>query len=301
MNRTVPLLPFHVTEQFPEVADLAKPTTLLYPRAGAPGVHTSSMGGPLLWPADEPWLFCEAPDHYKPLRQPVETVGPFGVALLPVLQLYARDVPDLPLPAGADLLQVLWCPLLHPPHHAPLPVLCWRRTCDIVMGPLLGQPPLPWVYDEECVPRPCTVHPTSAMEYPGRDLPLELHDAVGRRSKELEEAHGLSYWEAAVATQTKVGGYPGWTQEPEWPECGCGLRMEHLLTVHSREPSGTDPWLPEEDRAGTGPIWQRPVAAEVAENIGAGAGMRLGGSGGVYLFVCPRCPGPPYDHRYDCS
>jgi hypothetical protein len=301
VNRTVPLLPFHVTEQFPEVADLARPTTLLYPRAGAPSVHASSLGGPLLWPADEPWAFCEAPDHYKPLRQPVETVGPFGVALLPVLQLYARDVPDLFMPPGADLLQVLWCPLLHPPSHAPLPVLRWRRTGDIVMGPLLERPPLPWEFDEECLPRPCVLHPTQAMEYPGADLPLELHDAVGRRSKELEENLGLTYWESAVATQSKAGGYPGWTQEPDWPECACGLRMEHLLTIHSREPSGTNPWLPEEDRTGPGPMWQRPVAPGVEPDIGPGPGMRLGGMGGVYLFLCPHCPDLPYEHRYDCS
>ncbi|GAB2626383.1 hypothetical protein GCM10027168_67700 [Streptomyces capparidis] len=300
MNRTVPLLPIRVAEHFPEVADLARTTTLLYPRAGDPSVHVSSMGGPLLWPADEPWPHCAAPDHYKPLRRPVETVGPPGVALVPVLQLYARDVPGLLLPRGTDLLQVLWCPLTHPPRHAPLPVLRWRRTADIVMGPLLACPPEPWEYDEQCVPRPCVVHPTQALEYPGFDLPRSLREAVRRRGAALEEEHGLTYWDVAVATQTKVGGYPGWTQEPDWPVCGCGRRMEHLLTVHSREPSRTSPWLPEEDRWGSGPVWRRPVAPDLESAIGPGPGMSLGDMGGVYLFLCPVCPGPPWDHRHDC-
>lgn len=30
-----------------------------------------------------------------------------------VLQLYARDIPDLPFLEGADLLRVLWCPNKH--------------------------------------------------------------------------------------------------------------------------------------------------------------------------------------------
>jgi hypothetical protein len=41
----------------PEFAGLARETTLLYPRSGSPGVHESSMGGPLLWPAGEPWPY----------------------------------------------------------------------------------------------------------------------------------------------------------------------------------------------------------------------------------------------------
>lgn len=301
MSRTVPSLPFDLVERFPEVAGLARMTTLLYPRAGNPGVHDSSLGGPLLWPRDEEWQFCVAKDHYKPLRTPVETVGPFGVALVPVLQLYARDVPGLSFPGGADLLQVMWCPLLHPPRHAPLPALRWRRTSDLVMGPLLERPPVPWEYDDECLPRPCVVHPTEAMEYPGRDLPEQLRHIVGARSEELEDLHGLSYWDAAVAMQTKVGGYPGWIQEPDWPDCRqCGERMEHLLTIHSQEPFEGNPWLPEEDRWGSGPAWQRPLAADREHAIGPGPTMCLGDMGGVYIFMCPTCPGTPYDHRYDC-
>jgi hypothetical protein len=38
---------------------------------------------------------------------PVAEKGP--LAMIPVAQLYARDVPDLPCPDGTDLLQVLWC------------------------------------------------------------------------------------------------------------------------------------------------------------------------------------------------
>lgn len=103
-------IPFDVEAVFPELAGSAREVTLLYPRAGAPGPGDSSLGGPLLWPADEPWPMCAEADHYEPLAPPV---GPEPVAMVPVVQLYARDVPGLVFPAGSDLLQILWCPLVH--------------------------------------------------------------------------------------------------------------------------------------------------------------------------------------------
>jgi hypothetical protein len=169
------------------------------------------------------------------------------------------------------------------------------------MGRLLEEPPMPWEYDEECMPRPCVVHPTRVREFPGRDLPDDVRKAIGPGSEELEDTFGVSYWDVAVTTQTKVGGYPGWIQEPDWPDCStCGERMEHLLTVHSQEPFEGSPWLPEEDRAGTGPVWRRPVDPERVHALGPGPAMCLGDMGGVYLFECTGCPGRPYEHRYDC-
>ncbi|MFD0123830.1 hypothetical protein [Streptomyces virginiae] len=55
---------------------------------------TARSAGPL-WPADEPWPTCAEPDHYKPLAAPV---GPDPVAMVPVVQLYAEDVPGLVSP-----------------------------------------------------------------------------------------------------------------------------------------------------------------------------------------------------------
>ncbi|MFF3455299.1 hypothetical protein ACFYXH_13380 [Streptomyces sp. NPDC002730] len=65
-------------------------------------MHDSSIGGPLLRPADEPWPLCADPGHYKPLRQPTPVVGPEPVAMVPAVQLHARDFfvcrgcPDMP-------------------------------------------------------------------------------------------------------------------------------------------------------------------------------------------------------------
>jgi hypothetical protein len=154
MTRTTPPRPFDITTLFPELAPLARTAIRLHPRAGAPGVTDSSVGGPLLWPVGEEWPTC--PEHGGPWlkglvpedvrerrrllaeawgrhsgdgtdlfgaeeRAVVDRLGETRrtelegqLPMLPVAQLYAADVPRLPFPDGTDVLQVLWCPFDHP-------------------------------------------------------------------------------------------------------------------------------------------------------------------------------------------
>ncbi|MER5753709.1 hypothetical protein [Streptomyces sp. NPDC002088] len=172
-------LPFDVEAVFPELIGTAREVTLLYPRAGKPGPGDSSIGGPLLWPADEPWPMCAEPGHYKPLDAPV---GPEPVAMVPVVQLYARDVPGLVFPAGTDLLQILWCPLVHEDDQAAAnPQLHWRSATLTAAGAAAGQPPRPHTAEEDYLPRPCALSPTPAVEYPNWDLPEGLSKLLDQR------------------------------------------------------------------------------------------------------------------------
>ncbi|MGW0961320.1 hypothetical protein ACWD4K_20325 [Streptomyces gelaticus] len=150
MTRTTPPRPLDVEALFPELAAYRGTTTRLHPRPGAPGVSASSVGGPMLWPADEPWPVCTeahgrghgrrpADVHRErevlarawarePLSGPTEEdlrlLDELGrehripgihetdpLPLIGLAQLYRRDVPDLPAgPDGCDLLQLFWCP-----------------------------------------------------------------------------------------------------------------------------------------------------------------------------------------------
>ncbi|WP_435296417.1 hypothetical protein [Streptomyces sp. YPW6] len=294
-------IPFDVEAVFPELTGTSRDVTLLYPRAGQPGPGDSSIGGPLLWPADEPWPMCAEPGHYKPLDAPV---GPEPVAMVPVVQLYARDVPGLAFPAGTDLLQILWCPLVHEDdQYAANPRLLWRSTELTAAGTAAGEPPRPHTVEEDYLPRPCTVSPTAAVEYPNGDLPEELSDLLDERFDDLKEKLGYCYFEVATTQQSKVGGYPGWTQPPDWPHCaGCGTRMEHLLSVTATEP-GMGRWLPLDDRdprqgISAASSWQAEADPAALDTFGHD--MCLGDLGGMYFFVCRACPGTPYTHRYDC-
>ncbi|MFD4532114.1 hypothetical protein ACFWNL_14770 [Kitasatospora sp. NPDC058397] len=156
MTRTTPPRPDDIVAAFPRLAPLARTATRLHPRPGSPSPRESSVGGPLLWPATEPWPHCEGTHRvpavlpatspadvrllreiraaarsrpagartYTPQERAVlDRAGagrpcPQGpVAMLAVAQLYVREVPDLRPPEGADLLQVLWCPFDHPFEH----------------------------------------------------------------------------------------------------------------------------------------------------------------------------------------
>ena len=62
--------PVDIAQVFPELRPLAKSATRLHPRRGEPQVRDSSIGGPLLWPADEAWPMCRLPrrvEHKRPI------------------------------------------------------------------------------------------------------------------------------------------------------------------------------------------------------------------------------------------
>ena len=85
--------------------------------------------------------------------------------------------------------------------------------------------------DPAFVPDPCVLDPERVTEYPTYDLPDDVWSQIDETLKRIEADTGWQYDDLAVASGTKTGGYPGWTQPPDWPVCRCGTQMEHLLTV----------------------------------------------------------------------
>ncbi|MFD8222792.1 hypothetical protein ACFV16_01260 [Streptomyces massasporeus] len=252
----------------PEYAGLARTTTLLNPEPGDTDVRESSLGGELLWPADEPWPYCAQEDHWtfgSDPRNRTEIV-PGAVPMVPILQLYARDVPELEFPEGKDLLQLVWCALVHEQDAGPVvPRLYWRNEAEIVAaGPLSEIPGVSeGEYDEDNMPEPSTLSPSTAEDCPSRhDLPRDLRETWEPRLPSAAGGTGAVWPPDSNVIATKVGGWPAWTQPADWPDCESGHRMEHLLTI-------------------TGDI-------------------QLGDCGGVYFFHCRRCPALPWDWRFDC-
>ncbi|MFJ5217620.1 hypothetical protein ACIP98_23250 [Streptomyces sp. NPDC088354] len=249
----------------PEYADLARETVLLNPEPGDPGGRESSLGGELLWPADEPWPYCAQEGHWTPGsgwgNSPTD---PGAVPMVPILQLFARDVPGLEFPEGKDLLQLVWCALIHERDPGPvMPQLYWRNEAEVVAGGLLSEPPevSEGEYDEDNMPEPSTLSPMVAEDFPRwLDLPKDMEETWERR---LRLPTGDAEWPPdSNLIGTKVGGWPAWTQPADWPDCESGHRMEHLLTITDDIP--------------------------------------LGDCGGVYFFHCRQCPGLPWDWRFDC-
>jgi hypothetical protein len=232
------------------------------------------------------------------------------VKLVPVLQLRAEDFPEVQFFPGTNLLQLLWCPLDHEPINTAKPFLFWRKIADVAQS--LTEMPASELADDGYVPMECELHPERVTEFPeGDDFPEGLSERERpwcEANLPREELQTLDDWvsyydrEHSACPANKVGGFPHWIQGDETPICGCGHRMDYLLTLTDSEFDGANwqRWCPLEDRA----LWQKigmrpstlPRSAEEREAL---EGIRdparfLGFVGGEqYVFVCRRCPGWP--------
>ncbi|MEU0770348.1 MULTISPECIES: hypothetical protein [Streptomyces] len=340
MSFTTPPRPFDITALFPQLAPLARTATRLHPRPGSPTLHDSSVGGPLLWPADEPWPYCDephdsraepvvhTPDDVRILRRdraaaaerrrldpeapqwtPEERAtwerlanrpwfdGP--IPLLPVAQLYARDVP-FPRPPEADLLQVLWCPFDHETAH-PRTALFWRSSATVTH--VLDAPPEPPVVQRDCyLPEPCLFSPEQVTEYPHpSELDEELQDQLEDESRweSIDPALYTTYADdpgelylnnLSTAPGWKTGGWTRWSlTDPKPRPCpACGTEQVPLLTLASSEwDGGSGTWIAEEDSTDTSPP---PLGAR----DGRYTLIDIVGGYNLQLHVCPADPSHPH-------
>lgn len=187
--------------------DSARPAVLLNPLEGDPTEADSHIGGPMLWPVDQRWPYCDgsAHEHRRGTRLPF--VG--------ALQFYRKDFPELPFPVDADLLQVFLCTVDHDEICGPDVRLVWRDSTKVVE--MIEEEPQPSVQEPFYAP---TVNVFEPIRY-------------------VEHAESA---ERPVSTGSKIGGWTSWcTSDPldfKCPECGELQRQTLALATH--EPSGDD-------------------------------------------------------------
>lgn len=271
-------------------------------------MHDSSLGGPLLWPADEPWPSCAKPHasdesvivppeigDWDEAEDWLATLGPGAqldrsqirldggpmwanldrskhppYPMIGVLQVCARDVPELPFPDSTDLFQLLWCPNNHDaPWYGPLPVAAWRHASSVTRP--VSDPPQT-TFDTPLnatsyLPAPCLLRPERLVEYPHPfDLPETLRDRL--QAWDSEQDTDRPYQRLlSTAPGTKLLGHPHWIQGPHWPVCVCGRRMTHLVTIASAE-------------YGDGERWHGVPTGSSPH------GIMIGDVGDMYLFTC---------------
>ncbi|WP_406290314.1 hypothetical protein [Embleya sp. NBC_00896] len=164
-----------------------------------------------------------------------DTSGP-DVPMVPVLQLYARDVPGVHWPDCRDVLQVLWCPNDHkePPgqdgYWGPTVELRYRSSAAVGT---VATPPRPERRSDHLLPLPCSLAPLEIADLPSaHDLPEDLHVRGRRwaRARDTDFDRDL-----ACRRGWKIGGWPGrHAIDPIPLDCFCGAGMRLLLTVESR-------------------------------------------------------------------
>ncbi|MFI6515464.1 hypothetical protein ACIBF1_07900 [Spirillospora sp. NPDC050679] len=229
-----------IAAEIPGLAAHARTAVRLHPRRGDPGPDDSSIGGPLRWPADEPWPFCDGPH------------GPGApVAMVPIAQIYAADVPAYPFPQGGDLLQILWCPN-HDGDWADETIsVRWRRAASV--AEVLADPPMPHMVEAgSLVPVPCVLDPEPITEYPyAEELPQDLRAAISA----WETGYPAYQYGLSIPSGCKLGGGMAWNVSGmgKPPQCArCGAPAHLILQLDSYE------WAGESDHDDGPPRW-RPV------------------------------------------
>ncbi|WP_157032329.1 hypothetical protein [Kitasatospora cheerisanensis] len=339
---TTPDRPLDVLAVFPELAPLARRATRLHPRRGIPAPGASSLAGPLLWPADEPWPACGLA-HVVKVERPAtpeesrhaatglarlnadfeQSMEPFSaqladpgsvlatfrdrwydlqraasaeprdravvtteellppeqpVPLLPVLQLHAADVPETSFPEGADLVQLLWCPL---PHRSapgllshlpgPAPLLIWRAAAGLSRS--VGAPRPAGAIDGFVLEQ-CVLGPEGITEFPCAEaLPEPLRSRVLEWDEAQDAAGGPTYdRDLSVAPGARTG---GWPVGPRRVRCDCGSETALFLTL----PEGG------EGEPGWSPVGDPARAARPEDNP-----TGLTGPEEIVVFLCTRDP-----------
>ena len=267
-----------VEESFEWLRGKGRQTIRLHPRKN-PNVSCSEskIGGAVLWPDREAWPHCQLHDS----------------DYVPVLQLRAKDIPEIPFPPNTDLLQVLWCPNDHEEcGYCPKIKLYWWRSESLNLHPLNHMRIK--AGNEEYQPKPCEVSPERVIEYPSS---FSLSDDHNKELCDWQDDETLYQYSLSVAPGFKIGGYPHWVQDAQKVTCACGCEMDYLLTIDSAEFDGGtyERWLPEEERE----IWGAEY--EVRNSVQCAAGLMLGDMGNINVFICRSCVPWSYQWIFQCS
>ncbi|MFD7491155.1 hypothetical protein ACFV8T_01835 [Streptomyces sp. NPDC059832] len=323
MTRTTPARPVSVEAVFPELALYRGRTTRLHPRPGRPDMHDSHVGGPMLWPEDEPWPVCREPHQREtegyapdeilgartagawPPSRPWPGAGTPGedgpVPFVGLAQLFRRDVPGLASgPDDADLVQLFRCPFTHGPYLERRYRLRWRRARETERAErfLTAPPEVPLLRWEHELPEPCVLHPEEVDTYPWAEddtLPAPLIARIDAWDDAQASEHGRdapNYQSAlSIPPGWRVGGFPSWASTgPMAIDCAsCATPMRLLLTAGGDEmDADSHSWVPLEDRD---PSLRGKPSIRGGPSVAQPTRLRFGRDRDLHVFTCPAEPG----------
>lgn len=250
------------------ISEYKRTTTLLKPHTSAKAIDESESkfgGGPNCIAFNEyPCCdACEAPLNF-------------------VLQLYKKDFPSFYFPNDSTLFQLFRCP---------------NNDCTAGYSDKYDHKMFHYYFKDEgatsTIPKPllqlanaeqevpdCYLKPTITLDFPNYDdceddIYGSIEDKFG---KELLELFEEKY---SAIPNTKLGGYPSFTQSLFYPTCSCGKEKEFFFQLASEDP---------EDGAVKG-----------AEPYKWSAhGIMIGDVGNIYYYVCKPCGQHTIESYWDC-
>ena len=229
-----------------------KETTLLQPHISDKEIDftKSKMGGMPNLNGFPEWPICNG------CKEPLEFV----------LQIYKTDFPGFYFPEDKNIFQLFKCPDAECPgktYWYELFHYYWNVTTAKNKEAVI--PELDKVRDlGEEKTQECFFDPEISDDYP------DYQDYHGSLWDNLEDKYGgdmivLFVENFSAKRSTKIGGYPSWTQYPDYPVCECGSPKEFFFQLTGGEDHG----------------------------------LFLGDLGNMYYFVCKKCGGKSIESRCD--
>jgi hypothetical protein len=278
-----------------EMKARVKPVVMLRPSAAVAPLPsgTSKIGGLPDLPPDFAWPRCSED----------------GAPLYFILQLFRKDFPEFPFPAGHGQWVLFRCPnhqfTLEP---APHPLWLYLANDDIRPTAPPPDPPLHDMSLDFSPLRECCFEPERTTDYPGSvDEQLSWwgepfahfrrrHTRYGDGrdwEKYLDPRRGEN-WSSPVFDQfceevasregTKIGGFAAYQQgSAQNPMCRCGRsRIEFVFQVSSADPPPPN-------------VRKHPLAHA------SDHGLMIGDEGNVYFYMCPLCGPDSLTTDWDCG
>lgn len=200
-----------------------------------------------------------------------------------VFQLYKKDFPTFYFPEETNLFQLFRCPNNDCPDaysekYDHKMFTFYSNSSPMTQKELLK--PSCNLKELEIEVPDCFLKPLQMDDFPNYD------DFNGNDFTIIEEKFGEDvsekFMEEYCAIQrTKIGGYPSYTQSPEYPVCSCGKTKEFIFQLSSEDmedgvenPPPADMWSPH--------------------------GIMIGDVGNIYFYVCKSCGKETIESNWDC-
>jgi hypothetical protein len=200
-----------------------------------------------------------------------------------VLQIYKKDFQTFYFPNNLNLFQLFRCPnndcsdsYSDQYDHKMFPF--YFNTSEFKDKTII-KPSHEFDNIEKVVPD-CYLKPIESEDFPNYD------DYEGNDFVIIEEKFGNKLSEFfmdkySAIQKTKFGGYPSYTQSPNYPICSCGKTKEFFFQLSSEDiedgigyPPPSDKWSPH--------------------------GIMIGDVGNIYFYVCKTCGIDSIESNWDC-
>jgi uncharacterized protein YwqG len=204
-----------------------------------------------------------------------------------VLQLKKPDFPNFYFPDKKNLFQLFRCPNFECEgidfEKFDLCMYHYYHNDDSTIEEKTGNHEVRDVANpnfEEKVPD-CKFHPKEMIDYPNYDdTESNFYSIVEEKYEEEVGEYLFDKYSARIGT--KIGGYPSWTQSPNYPICqSCDKEKEFLFQLSSEE-------IEDEYETRTSKEWSPH-------------GIMMGDVGNIYYFYCENCGVDSIESNWDCS